>query len=508
MDDSGKEKEAPSMSALFGSDSEDEGSEHELTHRENTEDSPIKSKPDVTDAKKDDTRGDDEKEVEYDDAEFQDDGITGSSNPRAKLRISEAKTNRYSNNDEYDYVDNRVIKDSSDMLDESIKPLPSRQIVLSEAPSILVTDESDVLSSYALASKSNFTFHLVQLPKIVAINAEQYNASSFDEEQEEDEFQRPVHNMIRWRQVSNPNTHNHESMSDFNYDMESNANIIHWSDGTFGLAIGDEVFELDEFPFSTTQSEAKIPTPVSITSKDETTTSKDFIYLSSKAGLRTFDEFEDELKDNDDPEDRKISTILQCIVPLQSKLIPRPSSIKSAAHKAFILAEKSRSIKRANIGKYVPVKDPELEKAERIRNNEDLSKQKKRYSSGDGRSSYGGGRRSAGQRSNDYDDEKYDSINIKDLKRKNQDMDYDYADDDDEDDEDEWRNRKKKMFQTARDNSKAGLRSSRTLSDDDESDDDENVGNELASDDEDDQVKVIAARKKRSSVFAEDDEDE
>jgi len=510
-------KKAPTMSSLFGSDSEDDDSQNEGTQTNKSHD--------AEESTKGPQPGDDtgEKDDDDDDVEFQEDGITGSSVPRARVRIQQPKaTVRFSNNDEYDDSndagDRNLRYSDGDMLDESTEALPPRQIVLSEAPTLLTTDEPDILSTYALSTKANLTFHLVQLPKIVTINPEEFDAASFNAKAEEEEFQRPVHNMIRWRYVSHEDTYNHESESDGGRDMESNANIIQWSDGTFGLAIGDEVFELDEFPFSSTNPETKISATVSEASKDEALASKDFLYLSSKAELRSLDESheDEELKDNDDLEDAKISTILQCIVPLQSKLIPRPASITSAAHKAFILAEKSRTIKRANIGEHVPVKDPELEKAERIRNNEDLNKQKKRYSSGEAKSTFGGysgGRRSSGQRyqhDEDDDDDKYDSINIKDLKRKSHDMDIeeDYGDNDDDEEEDEWSKRKKKVFLSARDSSKAGLRSSRAFSD--ESDDDGKVGNAPTSDDDDDkdQVKRVATHKKRSSVFAEDDDDD
>lgn len=485
------------MSSLFGSDSEPEDDENNDEYKKYP-------KPDST-ADKDDDDDDD-------DVEFQEEGITGSSVPRTRVRIPQPKaTVRFPSNDDEDELnevgDKTLRYAHDDMNEDSMEALPPRQIFLSEAPAILTTDETDILTTYVLSTRDTLTFHLAQLPKIVTINPEQYDAASFDAKAEEEEFQRPVHNMIRWRYVD---IRNHVSVPNGDRDKESNANIIKWSDGTSGLAIGDEVFELDEFPFPSANPENKNSGTVSETFKDDALASKDFLYISSKAELKSPDENE-EMKDNDDNEDTKISTILQCIVPLQSKLIPRPSSIKSAAHKAFILTEKSRSIKKANIGEHVPVKDPELEKAERIRNNEDLSKQKKRYSGGEGRSStggYSGGRRSSGQRfQHDDDDDQYDSINIKDLKRKNHYMDVeeDYGDNDDDEEEDEWSKRKKKLFNNARDNSKAGLRSSRASSD--ESDEDGNADDSSASDDED-QVKKIAARKRRSSLFAEDDEDD
>ena len=462
MEDPEKAKAAPNMSSLFGSDSEDE--ENEAIHPD--------SNKATTDKEEDDS--------EDDDVEFREDDITGKSAPRNRIRAQPKPPVRFSNSDEYDDSNQRSQTYPDD--DELVETLPPRQIILSEAPAIVSTGETSALTTYASSSKAEFTFHLVQLPKIVTINPEQYDAASFDAEAEEREFKRPVHNMIRWRYVSNDDSYLHES----EMDRESNANIIQWSDGTFGLAIGDEVFELDEFPFSSSTADTKTPVASSATSKEDVA-SKDFLYLSSKAQLRQRDESKE--LDDDDIEDTKISTILQCIVPLQSKLIPRPSSIQSSAHKAFVLAEKARNAKRANIGEYVPVMDPELEKAERIRNNEDLSKQKKRYSSGEARSSFGGSRRSSGPRFEENDDQ-YDSINLKDLKRKSRDMDNedDYGDDDDDDEEDEWSKRKRKLFLNNR------------------------VGRPSSSSDEDgsaEEDKIVATRKKSTkSVFAEDDDDD
>ena len=74
-------------------------------------------------------------------------------------------------------------------------------------------------------------------------------------------------------------------------------------------------------------------------------------------------------------------TILECQGPITSRLVPRPSSLQSAAHKNLTLAVRQRNMKKARIQEMTTTEDPELEKARKIKANEDLAKQERRKGS-------------------------------------------------------------------------------------------------------------------------------
>jgi hypothetical protein len=227
----------------------------------------------------------------------------------------------------------------------------------------------------------------------------------------------------------------------------------------------------------------------------------------------------------EDGDSQPMGTILECVTSLQSKFIPRPASLKSAAHKNFVLQERSRVIKRAQIQEYVTFVDPEKQKAERIRNKEDLMKQEKR--SGGRRSTSGtagvnaSGRKRYGMHraymegGEEEDDELYDSVNIRKLKRRNMDdEDMDYGDDAGmSEEEDAWSKRKKRVFESGRKSSHL----TKFDSDEDEEMDEGDEEEEFVVDkDEDDDNEEMLNRKKQTSssgqkrqasIFDDDDDD-
>ena len=163
-------------------------------------------------------------------------------------------------------------------------------------------------------------------------------------------------------------------------------------------------------------------------------------------------------------------------------------------------------MKRAQIQEFNTFVDPEKEKAEKIRNKDDLMKDEKKRG---GRRSTGGsgGRKRYGMHRNymDEDDEHYDTVNIRTLKRKNDDDDMDYGEDGmDYGEEDEWSKRKKRGFESGRKVTKQYLS--------DEDDDDQ----ELVLDNEDDEEEEIlnrkntrrgAGQKRKADLFDDDDSD-
>jgi len=376
--------------------------------------------------------------------------------------------------------------------------------------------------------KKGVTVHMAQLPKIVAIQPECYDEDNYNASIEEEEFQGRVHGMIRWRYKSDADG---KMIRDKNGKLvkESNAKIIKWDDGSFGLCVGDEVFDLDEFSYQPSSSLQK-----NVAGRKGVNNSggnKDYLFVTKEARVQVDNDNGDD--ENEDGETQPMGTVLECVVSLQSKFIPRPATLKSVAHKNFVLQERSRVIKRAQIQEYVTFVDPEKEKAERIRNKEDLMKQERR--SGSRRSvgfdvgGAGGGVSSARKRhgmhraymEQDDDDEHYDSVNIRNLKRRNlDDEDMDYGDDADmSEEEDAWSKRKKKVFESGR---KTGHLSKYEIGgdgvgrgDDEMNDDDEEQ--EFVVDDEDDDNDEFLSRKKHGStagqkrqaaLFDDDDDDD
>jgi RNA polymerase-associated protein LEO1 len=292
-----------------------------------------------------------------------------------------------------------------------------------------------------LENNNNVSLHMAQLPKILGIQPEAFSPITYNAAVEDAEYKGRMASMIRWRYIPSKDGKLGEFERDPNTNKlrkESNAKIVKWSDGTYGLVVGDEVFDMDEFSFLHKASGKKkkdVAVPAGSSQKV-----KDFLYLTQKAKAI--------LDDEDGNETQPIGTILQGVNHLTSKFIPRPASLQSAAHKAFVLNERSKVMKRAKIAEYDTFVDPEKQKAERIRNKEDLMKQEKR-SGGAYRT---GGKRRIGMHRNylEEDDERYDSINIKGLKRGIED-DMDYGSDE-SDEEDEWINRKKRVVGNSRRN--------------------------------------------------------
>jgi RNA polymerase-associated protein LEO1 len=359
------------------------------------------------------------------------------------------------------------------------KSAPVRREVKSERSDSPVVPPSKVtVPDFPLTQfqDKKVSLHMAQLPKIVGVQVEGFSRDTFNSSLEEEEFKGRVHSMIRWRYKTDANG-NFVKDENGKQVKESNAKIIKWSDGSYGLRVGDEVFDMDAISYQLNKpaggknQKAPAATPVSA-AKRKGPFSKDFLYLTQKA---------------QDGERKPIGTVLQCVASLESKFIPRPASLKSAAHKNFVLKERSRVIKRATIQEFVTFVDPEKQKQERIQNKDDIMKQEKRSG---GKRSGGDKRRSGMHRAymEDEDDEHYDSVNIRSLKKRNMnDEDMDYGDDYGDDDEDDvWSKRKKKVFESGR---KIGQQQQY------ESDEEEEV---VVDDEDDDDEEEMVSRKKKA----------
>lgn len=88
--------------------------------------------------------------------------------------------------------------------------------------------------------------HYVKLPNFLSIDTRQYDPESYEDEIDDDELldnegrarlKLKVENTIRWRKVQN---------SEGKEEVQSNARIVEWSDGTMSLYLGSEVFDVNE----------------------------------------------------------------------------------------------------------------------------------------------------------------------------------------------------------------------------------------------------------------------
>ncbi len=220
---------------------------------------------------------------------------------------------------------------------------------------------------------------------------------------------------------------------------ESNTRLIKWSDGSFTLHIGNDAFDIQTVD-SSSGGFAGL---------------NGYVYLSQTA---TFDKKkETRAGDDDDEEEDETNggTVLECIGPVTSRLVAKPSSLQSEAHKSLTVTIRQRTIKTARIAEYVTEEDPEKAKLERIKYNEDVGKQnaRKRSTGATSHGGAGGGRRNNPGMNRHYleasDEEGYDTTNIRALKKGSKyDMvdemdDYGEESDDDYDDTFASRNRKR-----------------------------------------------------------------
>mmetsp|Transcript_30231 Transcript_30231/g.49946 ORF Transcript_30231/g.49946 Transcript_30231/m.49946 type:complete len:466 (-) Transcript_30231:906-2303(-) len=323
------------------------------------------------------------------------------------------------------------------------------------------------------------TLHITKLPNLVGIQPEPFDEAAYSPELEEKEYNGYVHNMIRWRYKKDASG-NFVRNDAGKLMRESNARLVKWDDGSITLNIGSEVLAVDSLE----------------TAPGGYPGLNGYLYLSQKATFPT---------ENGDDDEEAGGTVLECMGGITSKFTARPSSLQSDAHKALTVAVRQKTVKRAKIAEYVTQEDPEKMKEEKIRLNTDLSKSEARKSAG---RNYGGGGRSSRPGMNrrymeDEDDGHYDSVNIKELKRRQfaDDEVMDYGDDDsDEDDDDDdvgWSSKGKL----------AAMRASKKRQRQEEDDDEEEEFGAGDESDEEEVARVNKPTKKRQTNLFDDDDD-
>ncbi len=332
------------------------------------------------------------------------------------------------------------------------------------------------------------SLHMTKLPNLVAIQPMAFDEEDFDEKEEEEQYKGYMHNMIRWRYKRDENG---KLTRDLNgkLERESNSKLVKWSDGSFTLHIGNEAFDIQTVDSSSNGFPGL----------------NGFVYLSQKATFKSDDKGDGESKEGDvDDEDdaqQNGGTVLECIAPVSSRWVAKPSSLQSEAHKSLTVAVRQRTIKKARIAEYVTEEDPEKAKQDRIRTNTDADKlrQRKLSQGGGGGPRTGGGRRPGMNRSylEASDDEQYDSINLRALKKGSTNYDDemdDYGDDSDEDYGDTFASRGRK-------------RQRRVVGNKNNDEDEEEMV--FDDDDEEEEIKMHKTKKTQSSTVAVlDDEEE
>jgi len=425
--------------------------------------------------------------------------------------------------------------------------LPPRRMELTNLPGI---HDRHVATTSADKQSELPTHYITKLPNLVAINPIAYDSTTHDKEKEEEYYRGYVHNMIRWRYTTTTNNDDgggNDGEREQTLTRESNARVVKWSDGTYTLHVGNEILEVDTIDGSipividpTAAAAADAEQKQTTTSSSNSTTSfpgnNGYLYVSQKARICQPQEDDNDEDNENIPSYQPAGTVLECIAPITARLVPRPSSLASDAHRNLTLAVRQRNVKRARITEIVTEVDPEKEKMARIKGKEDLERSRARGGGvgggvGGGRRSNGGGGSRKGGMNEDYleeDDDDYDGVNLSNIKKqsrqkqskkKNNDdsdeeMDYgddDDTDDDDDDDEDGWLAKKNKT-RGASSSSKAAAASTTTkrILEDGEVD----FGDD--DDDDDDEDMAFVSKKKKSTTgksgtikaFLSDDDDE
>jgi RNA polymerase-associated protein LEO1 len=332
---------------------------------------------------------------------------------------------------------------------------------------------------------------ITKLPNLVGIQTEAFDPDTYAAGVEEQDFGQAAYNLVRWRYKRDDTGNLVRDPTTDQLQRESNTRLVRWEDGSYTLHVGTEAFQID-----LTDKPDK---------KSEFPGLNGYLYLSQKATYRNGN---DEEGKDDEPEE-SAGTVLECMGPIASRLLVRPSSLQSEAHKSLTVGIRQKTIKKARIAEFVTQEDPEKLKQERMRAKADLDRAaKKRAGGAAAAGSYPRERAPRRPRMSrayleeEEDDDHFDTTNIKAMKRRtmyeDEDLD-DYGDDDygESEEEDE-------TFRRVR----PGKKDKGKKVESEESSDEEVVfGNEDEEDDEVVSPVVKQAGKKRSHQAVLDDDE-
>ena len=444
-----------SASALFGDDDDSDDTDEKIetkTKEEDKEDSAMDvDDADADDAPKvektdkqststlfgEDSSDDDEGEAKLDD-------VVGSSAPASSKRKQESETG-----EEGDASANQP------STTKHLKPPQNATVLESSRPS------------------KDISLHMTKLPNLVAIQPAAFDENSYLEKEEEEQYKGYVHNMIRWRYKRDAQGQPVRDEKG-NLVRESNTRLIQWSDGSYTLHIGKEALDIQ-----TVDSSSKGFAGLN-----------GYMYLSQKAT------FTGETQE----ENAAGGTVLECMGAVTSRLIAKPSSLQSEAHKSLTVAVRQRTIKKARIAEYVTEEDPEKAKQSQIRDIEDLEKASARKSSSHYRPTASRHRQPGMNRrylEEDEDDDDYETTNIGKLKKgiaMDDDMD-DYGEESDDDGYDD-------TFRKGRD------RKRRKQEEEEEEEEEELVFDEESDEEDGTLIKAHSKSKRSHQAVVDDDDDE
>ncbi|VUZ40893.1 unnamed protein product [Hymenolepis diminuta] len=171
--------------------------------------------------------------------------------------------------------------------------------------------------------------YLVKMPNFLSVETRPFDPAYYEGELDEDEvldeegrtrLKLKVENTIRWRTVKNVKGET---------EVESNARMVKWSDGSFSLHLGDEIIDVH---------------------KIDITSDYNHLFIREDRGL-------------------------QCQAVFKNKLTFRPHSTDSFTHRKMTLslADKSSKTQKVKILTLVGA-NPEVERAEQIRKEEESLK--------------------------------------------------------------------------------------------------------------------------------------
>lgn len=173
--------------------------------------------------------------------------------------------------------------------------------------------------------------HFVKLPNFLSIDTHPYDPQWYEDEIDEDEnlddegrarLKLKVENTIRWRNVLDKETNE--------LKRESNTRVVRWSDGTFSLHLGEEIFDIHKLQLMTGDN--------------------NHLFIRQGTGLQGQTVF-------------------------RTKLNFRPFSTESFTHRKLTLSLADRSQKTQKIRVLPNVgKDPEAHRTEMIKKEEDRLK--------------------------------------------------------------------------------------------------------------------------------------
>jgi len=181
--------------------------------------------------------------------------------------------------------------------------------------------------------KSSAGVMISKLPNILGLKSVPFDETRHDQTAEQEEFKLTT-NIMRWRFKRDRNG-NLVTDAEGKPERETNTRLVKWSDGSLQLMVGEEVFDV-----------VVQPLPHSYL----------FAHQKPEGG----------------------STCLECHTAVPSRLVFRPTSLHSQAHRNLTLAVRNRNRRESKLKLHTLAVNPEKQKEMRAKTTEDLLKKERR----------------------------------------------------------------------------------------------------------------------------------